>query len=76
MKIHMLKITNFEINWFTEMLKQTRKMRYNVICNVESLLILSMENTLKWERLADKNEVKQKGYFYKFSLSSFQLDEL
>ena len=59
-KIQMLKITNFEVNRFTEVLKQTRKMRYNVIYNVQSLLILNMENTLKWERLIDKNEVKQK----------------
>ena len=59
-KIQMLKITNFEVNRFIEVLKQTRKMRYNVIYNVQSLLLLNMENTLKWERLIDKNEVKQK----------------
>jgi len=38
-------------------------MWYNVIYIVESLLILSMENTLKWVRLVDKNEVKQKVIF-------------
>jgi len=46
MKIQTLKITNFEINRITEMWKQTRKMGYNVIYNVESLSTLSMENTL------------------------------
>ena len=38
MKFQTFKIFNCETNQFTEMLKQTRKRRYNVIYNVEPLL--------------------------------------
>ena len=40
MKFQTFKIFNLETNRFTEMLKQPRKRRYDVVHNVEPLLIL------------------------------------
>jgi len=57
MKIQTFKIFNFETNRFTEMLTQTRKRRYDVIYNVEPLLILKYERHPKWERFVDENEI-------------------
>jgi len=39
------------------MLTQTRKRRYDVIYNVEPLLILKYERHPKWERFVDENEI-------------------
>jgi len=57
MKIQTFKIFNFETNQFTEWLKQTRKRRYDVIYNVELLLILKYERHPKGERFVDENEI-------------------
>ena len=58
MKFQTFKIFNFETNWFTEVLKQTWKMRYNVIYNVEPLIILKYERHLSWERFVDNKKVE------------------
>jgi len=46
MKFPTFKLSNFETNRFTEMWKQTQKMKYEIIYNVESLSIFLMEDTL------------------------------
>ena len=55
MTFQIFKIFNFETNRFTEILKQTRKMRYNVIYNVEPLS--KYERHPRWERFVDENEI-------------------
>jgi len=56
-----------ETNRFTEMLKQTRKRRYDVIHNVEPLLILkSMKDTLDGRVLLTK--MKSAKNFFSSSL--------
>jgi len=64
MKIQTFKMFSFETNWFTEMLKQTRKMRHNVIYNVEPLL--KYERHPSWERFVDSKKVEQKFLFISF----------
>jgi len=71
MKIPTFKIFNLETNRFTEMLKQTRKRRSDVIPNVEPLLLLkSMNDTLDGRDLLTKMK-SAKNFFSNYLCQPF-----